>query len=474
MSLLLIPLLGALLILAFVRGEAARPLSLLAALANLGLTIGYLFWYNPNDPYLMLADFSWIPQAGIRFKLGVDGTGLAMLLLTNLLTPLIIGSTYSRKLPGVFYGLVLLMQAALVGVFTALDGIVFYVFWELALLPIYFICAVWGGEDRIRITLKFFIYTFIGSLFMLLGLIYLQQHAPGQTFDWADLMKADLSPVASTWVTMAFFLAFAIKMPVFPFHTWQPDTYVNAPTGGAMLLSGIMLKMGIYGVIRWMLPLQAGGEQWYPVFIGLAIVGIIYGSLIAIRLQDIKRIIAYASIAHVGLIAAGVFAGNETALQGAILQMLNHGINIVGLFFVSDIIENRTKSRQLDELGGIAKQAPVFAALFMVIMLGTVAVPLTNGFAGELLLLKGLYEYHIWAAATAGLTLILCAVYMLRIYQFAMFGPVKTLTEGFRDVRGSELIVLGVIAALVIVLGVYPQPVLDLTKAATGLLLEMK
>ncbi|MFM9947520.1 MAG: NuoM family protein [Saprospiraceae bacterium] len=474
MSLLLIPLLGALLILAFVRGEAARPLSLLAAIANLGLTIAYLFWYNPSDPYLMLADFSWIPQAGIRFKLGVDGTGLAMLLLTNLLTPLIIGSTYSRKLPGVFYGLVLLMQAALVGVFTALDGIVFYVFWELALLPIYFICAVWGGEDRIQITLKFFIYTFIGSLFMLLGLIYLQQHAPGQTFDWADLMKADLSPVASTWLTLAFFLAFAIKMPVFPFHTWQPDTYVNAPTGGAMLLSGIMLKMGIYGVIRWMLPLQAGAEQWYPVFIGLAIIGIIYGSLIAIRLQDIKRIIAYASIAHVGLIAAGVFAGNETALQGAILQMLNNGINIVGLFFVSDIIENRTKSRQLNELGGIAKQAPVFAALFMIIMLGTVAVPLTNGFAGELLLLKGLYEYHIWAAATAGLTLILCAVYMLRIYQFAMFGPAKALTEGFRDVRGSELIVLGVIATLVIVLGVYPQPVLDLTKAATGLLLEMK
>ncbi len=474
MSLLLIPLLGALLMLAFVRGEAARPLSLLAALANLGLTIGYLFWYNPNNPYLMLADFSWIPQAGIRFKLGVDGTGLAMLLLTNLLTPLIIGSTYSRKLPGVFYGLVLLMQAALVGVFTALDGIVFYVFWELALLPIYFICAVWGGEDRVRITLKFFIYTFIGSLFMLLGLIYLQQHAPGQTFDWADLMKADLTPGASTWVTLAFFLAFAIKMPVFPFHTWQPDTYVNAPTGGAMLLSGIMLKMGIYGVIRWMLPLSDGAAQLYPTFIALAIVGIVYASVIAIRLQDIKRIIAYASIAHVGLIAAGVFVGNETALQGAILQMLNHGINIVGLFFVSDIIENRTKSRQLNELGGIAKQAPVFAALFMIIMLGTVAVPLTNGFAGELLLLKGLYEYHIWAAATAGLTLILCAVYMLRIYQFAMFGPAKALTEGFRDVRGSELIVLGVIAALVIVLGVYPQPVLDLTKAATGLLLEMK
>ncbi|NUO03056.1 MAG: NADH-quinone oxidoreductase subunit M, partial [Saprospiraceae bacterium] len=189
---------------------------------------------------------------------------------------------------------------------------------------------------------------------------------------------------------------------------------------------------------------------------------------------DIKRIIAYASIAHVGLIAAGVFVGNETALQGAILQMINHGINIVGLFLISDIIENRTKSRQLNELGGIAKQAPVFATLFMIILLGTVAVPLTNGFAGEFLLLKGLYEYHIWAAATAGLTIILCAVYMLRIYQFAMFGPGKATTEGFRDVRGSELTVLGVIAVLVIVLGVYPQPVLDLTKAATGLILEMK
>ncbi len=474
MSLFLIPLLGALLILAFVEGQAARLVSLVAALANFAVTVAYLGWYNPDGQYLMLADWSWIPQAGIHFKLGFDGTGLALVLLTNLLTPLIILSSWSRSnLNGSFYGLVLLMQAALIGVFTALDGIVFYVFWELALIPIYFICAVWGGENRVRITLKFFIYTFVGSLFMLLALIYLQQNAPGASFDWADLMKAELSPEARTWVLLAFFLAFAIKMPVFPFHTWQPDTYTVAPTGGAMLLSGIMLKMGIFGVMRWMLPLGSA-DHLYPIFIILAITGIVYGSLIAIRLQDIKRIIAYSSIAHVGLIAAGVFANNETSLQGAILQMLNHGINIVGLFLVSDIIENRTKTRQLNELGGIAKKAPVFATLFMIIMLGTVAVPLTNGFAGELLLLKGLYEYHFWAAVIAGLTIILCAVYMLRVYQFAMFGKTSMYTEGFEDVRGTELIVLGVIAALVLLLGVYPQPVLDLTGASTSLLLEMK
>ena len=368
-----------------------------------------------------------------------------------------------------------MMLMALNGVFMADDGLLFYVFYELALLPIYFICAIWGGEDRIRITLKFFIYTFAGSLCMLLSLLYLYLHTDvegAHSFLWKDLVAVELAPNAAAWVLMGFFLAFAVKMPLFPFHTWQPDTYVSAPTGGAMLLSGIMLKMGLYGSLRWMIPMAPEAlHTWTPVFLALAVTGIVYASIIAVKQRDLKRLIAYSSIAHVGLIAAGILAWNKAGLQGGLLQMLNHGINVVGLFFVVDVIERRLGTRSMGDLGGIAKSAPGFATLFMIILLGAVAVPLTNGFPGEFLLLNSVWNYANWLGAAAGLTIILGAVYMLRAYGLTMFGETNAQTAAFPALQTREWVVLGLISALVLLLGFFPQVILQLTDSGVSRIL---
>ncbi|MFM9947592.1 MAG: NuoM family protein, partial [Saprospiraceae bacterium] len=329
------------------------------------------------------------------------------------------------------------------------------------------------GQDRIRVTLKFFIYTFVGSLFMLVSLLYVYLQTPeNHSFAWADLVQVQLPTATANWVMLGFFLAFAVKMPVFPFHTWQPDTYVTSPTGGTMLLAGSMLKMGVYGVIRWMVPLAPEAMHfWTPIFMVLAVVGIVYASIIAVKQSDLKRLIAYSSIAHVGLIAAGVLAWNKAGLQGGLIQMLNHGINVVGLFFVVDLIERRIGTRTLADMGGIAKSAPKFAALFMIVMLGAVAVPLTNGFPGEFLLLYGVWNYNVWLGAVAGLTIIFGAVYMLRAYGLAVFGEANRETAQFQDVNANEWVVLGVIAGLVVVLGFFPQLVLNLTDGSVNKIL---
>jgi NADH-quinone oxidoreductase subunit M len=365
------------------------------------------------------------------------------------------------------------MQSGLLLVFTALDAFLFYIGWEAALIPIYFICAIWGGRDRVRANMKFFIYTIAGSLFMLLGIIYLYLQNPSNNFEIQSFYSLNLDSYQQGWIFWAFFMAFAIKMPVFPFHTWQPDTYTEAPTGGTMLLSGIMLKMGIYGVVRWLLPIAPLGVQdWAQMAIILSIIGVVYASVIAFTQKDAKRLVAYSSIAHVGLISGGIFALNIQGMQGAMIQMLSHGINVVGLFFVLDIIFSRTKTNTISDLGGIAKAAPQLAIVFLIILLGTVALPGTNGFIGEFLLLMGIYQYNIWAAAFAGLTIIFGAVYMLRMYQNVMLGKANELTADFKDIVGSEKVVLYIICGLVILLGVYPKPILDLSEASVQQLIN--
>ena len=414
-------------------------------------------------------NLSWVPSLGINFHFAMDGISALMVFLTCLLVPLILLSTknHTYKNANVFYGLVLMMQTGLLGVFTAADGFLFYVFWELALIPIYFIAALWGGENRIKITFKFFIYTIVGSLFMLVAILFLG--IKGGSFDIQSIYAAGASADAFTqsWVFWCFFIAFAIKMPIFPFHTWQPDTYTESPTPATMLLSGIMLKMGIYGVIRWLLPVvPMGVAEWKGVAMTLSIIGILYASLIAIVQTDAKRLVAYSSIAHVGLISAGVFSLTNEGMQGAVMQMLAHGINVVGMFFVLDIIYRRTGTRNIADLGGISHKAPTLAILAMIIMLGTIALPLTNGFIGEFLLLLGVYSYGPWAAAFAGLTIILGAVYMLNMFKNVMYGEVKTATANFTDVDTSEKIVLVVIAILIIAMGVYPKFFLDVAQPA--------
>ncbi|MBL7780559.1 MAG: NADH-quinone oxidoreductase subunit M [Saprospiraceae bacterium] len=472
--LILIPLLTALFLL-IARPAGARTIALVASVANLAVTAFASMGFVGDGSFNHEFSIPWVAEAGIHFRLGMDGISLLMIVLTNLLAPLIIVSSFNRPMEpeGRYYGLVVLMLSALNGVFLALDGLVFYIFYELALIPIYFICAIWGGQDRIRTTLKFFIYTFIGSLFMLVALLYVYLQTPGtHSFAWEELVRVQLDTNAAWWVLLGFFLAFAVKMPVFPFHTWQPDTYTTAPTGGTMLLSGIMLKMGVYGVIRWMIPLAPEAIHCLmPTFMVLAVIGIIYGSIIAIKQNDLKRLIAYSSIAHVGLIAAGVMAWNKAGVQGGMIQMLNHGINVVGLFFAADMIERRMGTRSLSEMGGIAKSAPKFAALFMIVVLGSVAVPLTNGFPGEFLLLNGVWNYNFWLGAVAGLTIIFGAVYMLRAYGLTMFGEANENTARFEDVNTNEWVVLGVIAALVLFLGFFPGVVLNLTDGSVNRIL---
>jgi NADH-quinone oxidoreductase subunit M len=471
--LIFLPLAGAI-ITAFA-GKSAKIVSTVFSVVSLGLALVIACNFIPDASTQFEVNLPWIADLGINFHAGIDGISMLVVLLTNLLVPIIILSSYNHeyKNPAAFYALILFMQCGLLLVFTALDAFLFYIGWEAALIPIYFICAIWGGKDRIRINMKFFVYTIAGSLFMLMGIIYLYLQNPAHNFDIQAFYALNLDGAQQGWIFWAFFIAFAIKMPIFPFHTWQPDTYTAAPTQGTMLLSGIMLKMGIYGVIRWLLPIvPAGVHDWGQVAIVLSIIGIVYASIIAFTQKDAKRLVAYSSIAHVGLISAGIFAFNQQGMQGAMVQMLSHGINVVGLFFVLDIIFSRAKTNKIEELGGIAKVAPQLAISFLIIVLGTVALPGTNGFIGEFLLLMGVYNYSIWAAAIAGLTIIFGAVYMLRMYQNVMLGQTNSLTITFTDIKGTEKLVLYTICALIIVLGVYPKPILHLTEASVQHLLE--
>jgi NADH-quinone oxidoreductase subunit M len=468
-----IPLIAALIVL--LSGKSAKGLAGILSLLSLVITVYIGLNFIPDASTQFLVDMPWIPQLGVHFKAGVDGISMIMLLLTNLLVPVIIASSFKHQIKNenAFYALIFFMQSGMLVVFTALDAFLFYVGWEAALIPIYFICALWGGENRIRVTLKFFIYTMAGSLLMLIAIIYLHIQTPGNSYDIAEFYKLNLDTSTQGWIFWAFFLAFAIKMPVFPFHTWQPDTYTEAPTAGTMLLSGIMLKMGIYGVIRWLIPVvPLGFAAWGEIALILSIIGIVYASIIAFTQSDIKRLIAYSSIAHVGLISAAIFAWNLHSLQGAMIQMLNHGINVVGMFFISDIIIRRLNTREFNEMGGIAKPAPKLAIAFLIILLGTIALPLTNGFIGEFLLLLGVYNHNIWYSAIAGLTIILGAVYMLRMYQKVMLGVSNVKTSVFGDLDQGEKAILIFISVLVIAIGVYPQPILHISEAAVSNLLE--
>ena len=475
--LIFLPVIAALVVL-FFKNEVAKYVALTFGIAELVIAGIFLSRFVPDATTQFTVEAPWIAKLGIYFSAGIDGISMIMVLLTTLLVPLIILTTFKHQYKNapVFYALILFMQAGLLTVFTALDGFLFYVGWEAALIPIYFICALWGGENRIKVTIKFFIYTFAGSLFMLVGIIYLYTQTPSKTYDIHSFYSLALDAHQQGWLFWAFFLAFAIKMPIFPFHTWQPDTYTEAPTGGTMMLSGIMLKMGIYGVLRWLVPiLPLGVRQFGLMALILAIVGIVYASIIAFKQKDGKRLVAYSSIAHVGLIAAalfafikpdGLFVWSIQGLQGALIQMLSHGINVVGLFFIWDIISTRLNTREISQLGGIAKVAPKFAIAFLIIVLGTVALPLTNGFVGEFLLLNAVFQYDIWFAAIAGLTMIFGAVYMLRMYKGVMQGETNALTISFTDISGSEQLALGIICLLIIVIGIYPQPILHLSEAA--------
>lgn len=472
-ALLILPLLAGFALLGIRKASVARKTALGASVAILALTAVLVNVYLHN-PALLVVDYLWIPAFNSHFHLGVDGITAVMLLLSTILMPFIIASQHKEvNKPGIFYALLFFTQASVLGVFMALDSFLFYVFWELSLIPIYFLMIVWGeGDDRRKITLKFFLYTIFGSLLMLLAFAYIYIGSPTHSFDITGMYGQHFSAFDQSWLFWLIFLAFAIKTPLFPLHTWMPKAYTQAPMAATMMLSAILSKMGIYGFIRWLMPLvPQGTAQWSWLVIVLAVIGIIYASFLTLKQNDMKTFSAYSSMAHTSLIVAGLFALNVQGMQGAVFQMLVHGINMVGILYIITLFEKETGSRMANQLGGIRAIAPKFASLFMLIMLGTIALPLTNGFVGEFLLISGIFKFNVWMAAFAGLTIIMGAIYMFYLYQKTMLGKLGN-NISFTDVKGIDFSFLSVIAALVIIMGILPQPLLNLSEQAVSNVLK--
>lgn len=459
--LLIILLVGA--IATFLSGDKwASKTALLFSLVAFGASLFLLKLYNAGENIGVI--LPWVKTPNIYIALNLDGLSMALVLLTTALTPLIIFSSFGNKYAKSknFYALVLFMVFAMVGTFLSADGFLYYIFWELSLIPIYFIALIWGNGDvqsRRKAVVKFFIYTFAGSLFMLVSFIYLYLRAG--SFLLADLVQADLSPREQFWIFLGFFMAYAIKIPLIPFHTWQAKVYQKAPTVGTMLLSGIMLKMALYSIIRWQLPIApVAAKEYMFYFIGLSVAGVIYGSIVALKQKDLKKLLAYSSLAHVGLIAAGTYTLTLDGLRGAVLQMIAHGFGVVGLFFAAEIITRRYNTTKISEMGGIRIQTPKFTSMFMILVLASVALPGTFNFIGEFELLYSIAQANIWVAALAGTTIILGAFYMLRMFQKVMLGDKNE--KLFADVNFNEGFSMVIIIAILLFFGLYPKPIVDL------------
>ena len=465
--------------------QSAKTISILASLLVLGVSIASLFYTN-DKKYLHFnnANYIWLKYIGANYFIGIDGTGRLLTLLTAIGFPLVLMSASRTKYVSApsFYGLLLLTQAGLMGVFCSLDALSFYFFWELALIPVYFLASRWGGEKRIQATFKFFVYTFAGSLLMLIGIIYVYLQTGSRTFEdgtvvahsfsLSSFYNAALSSKEQFGLFWLFFIAFAVKMPVFPFHTWQPDAYDQSPTPVTMVLSGIMVKMGLFGAIRWLIPMfPAATLRFNEVIIILCLIGIVYASCLAMVQDNLKKLVAYSSIAHIGLMCAALFTLNPVGIQGTMIQLFHHGINIIGMWVVLNMIERQTGIKQISQLGGLAQKAPALTILFVIVALANIALPLTNAFTGELLMFTGLFQYNHWYAAIAGIGIIFSAVYTLNMIQKVFYGEWKPLSNFFPDLSITEKLVLVIIVALVFVFGVYPQPLIDLTKESVNQLL---
>jgi NADH-quinone oxidoreductase subunit M len=477
--LIIVPLLSGLAGFLIKNENSARSWSLFSSLVTLvvslvGLTLS-------KDSGYLHADVEWLPTLGSRFAVGLDGMGQILCLLTALSFPIIFIATWrdQYRRAGNFFALMLLSQAGLMGVFLAMDALLFYFFWELALIPVYFLCSIWGGEKRIQATFKFFIYTFVGSLLMLVGIIWLYSHTADHSFSLKSFyaVRSRISAQDQIWLFWLFFIAFGIKMPIWPLHTWQPDTYEQSPTATTMVLSGIMVKMGLFGIIRWLAPvLPIGTWAWGDTASMLCIIGMIYASLVAIQQDDLKRLVAYSSIAHIGLMCLAIFATNSAGMQGVMIQMFNHGINIIGMWIVVDLIERQFHTRKISELGGLAQKAPTLAILLVIVALANVALPLTNAFVGEFLLFSGVYtsvatQYNVVFTVVAGLSIILSAVYTLNMIQKVFFGNTNGLTEKAKDIRLNEAIVLAAVVVVILIIGIYPKPMLELTKETVEMII---
>jgi NADH-quinone oxidoreductase subunit M len=411
-------------------------------------------------------DFSvnWISNPNISFSLKADGLSIAMLLLTTILLPVILMATQSQEFKNKrsLYSLVIFMAFAMAGAFLSSNALVYYIFWEMSLVPIYFIIVLWGNGEiskRRKAAMTFFLFTFMGSLFMMAAIIYL--YVETGSFELAAFYNADLTHTGQIWIFLAFFLAYAIKIPVFPFHMWQANVYSKAPTIGTMLLAGIMSKMGAYSVIRWQLPVTPyASRELRTIILILCAAGVIYGAILALRQNEIKRFLAFASLSHVGFIAAGAYALTFDGLKGAVELILAHGFGMVAMFYAADVIQNRTGILMISELGGIKPYAPKFTVAFFLSILSSIGVPLTFNFIGEFTIMYGLYQVSVWFVIAVGSSMFLGALFMLRMFQHVMSGP--PAKKPFRDLSNTEVTVFALFVIILLFFGVYNKPVTDL------------
>jgi NADH-quinone oxidoreductase subunit M len=491
---LALPVGGAALLAVIPRAHAAAHRWLAFAFSLLTFAVSLSIWAN-FDPSLagfqLVEDHAWLPF-GAHYTVGVDGISLLLVMLTTFLTPVtLLGSfTAITRREKEFYIAMLLLESAMVGTLVALDLLLFYVFWEVMLIPMYLIIGVWGGERRVLAAVKFFLFTFVGSVLMLVGILYLHVRGGSTGFSYFEFLHAGLSAREQLWLFAAFGLAFAIKVPLWPFHTWLPDAHVEAPTAGSVILAGVLLKLGTYGFLRFAMPMfpEATGAFTVPMMI-LAACGVVFGSLCAMAQQDVKKLVAYSSVAHLGLVMLGLFSLRPESIQGGLLQMVNHGVSTGALFLAIGMLYERRHTRRMDDFGGLARPMKGFAAVLVIVSLSSIGLPGTNGFVGEFLVLSGVFSdalaspgpFGAWNFHTIGtvlgivgsLGLVLGAVYLLTMLRKVLFGPItREENRGLRDLSLREWVVLGSLVALVFWIGVYPSPFLSRTEASSRALVE--
>jgi len=451
--------------------DTIKMFSLLFAIVTFVISIVLYFGFDPiAHPMQFEYKLSWIESLGINFYMGIDGISLLLIVLTALLTILAILCSWNSITTNIkgFYVSILLLTTGMIGVFCSLDLFLFYVFWEVMLVPMYFIIGLWGGPRRIYAAIKFVLFTMFGSLLMLVAIIYLafeyKEFAGHFSFNMLELMQMPISTNVQMWLFAAFALAFAIKVPLFPFHTWLPDAHVEAPTAGSVILAGVLLKLGTYGFIRICLPMFPDATVVFTPYISvLAIIAIIYGALVAMVQKDVKSLVAFSSVSHMGFVMLGLFALNIQALEGSVLQMINHGISTGALFLIVGMIYERRHTRMISDFGGLAKVMPAFCAVFLIVTLSSIGLPLTNGFVGEFLILLGVFKENSVYGVIATTGVIISACYMLWMFQRVVFGRITNPeNEKLLDLSMREKIILAPLVALIFWIGVYPKSLLEI------------